>query len=64
MTALLTSNGMTTQMDGQAPIDILYDQSPWDRGGIELAIPGSTVRQVYALGHVTDCVKQPQSDRY
>ena len=50
---------------------LLYDQSPWDRGVIELATPGSTVRQVSALGHVSspgligiDCVKQPGSDRY
>ena len=31
----------------------------WDRTGIELATPGSAVRQAYVARHVTDCAMQP-----
>ena len=31
----------------------------WDQAGIELATPGSAVRQVSAVRHVTNCATRP-----
>ena len=31
----------------------------WDRSGIELATPGSAVRYISAVRHVTDCATRP-----
>ena len=31
----------------------------WDRAGIDLATPGSAVRHISAVRHVTDCAAGP-----